>query len=194
MHGTKAKILDAASALFLEGGAAALSVRAIARKAGMSTIGIYSHFQGKQGILEALYIEGFEKVSAAMQAGLEGLSPREAVLQAARNYLANATENAAHYRLIFGEVEADFTPSEAAYAAGAEAFGYVTELVGALLPAEASLRDKQQAALEIWSITHGYVSLQHHAVARLMAITDWEPLVLRAVETHLDAMIAAYKR
>ena len=60
---TREKILDAASALFLKGGTNALSVRAIAKGAGMSTIGIYSHFKGKQGISDALYIEGFELVA-----------------------------------------------------------------------------------------------------------------------------------
>ena len=50
----KENILQAASELFLEGGSAALSVRAIARRAGVSTMGIYSHFEGKQGSLDAL--------------------------------------------------------------------------------------------------------------------------------------------
>ena len=63
----KANILRSATELFLDGGVRALSVRAIAARAGVSTMGIYSHFQGKQGILDALYIEGFELVSAAME-------------------------------------------------------------------------------------------------------------------------------
>ena len=65
---TRQKILEAASALFLKGGTNALSVRAIAEGAGMSTIGIYSHFKGKQGILDALYIEGVELVEKEMKA------------------------------------------------------------------------------------------------------------------------------
>ena len=59
----KGRILAAASELFLEGGVRALSVRAMANRAGVSTIGIYSHFNGKQGILDALYIEGFEHIT-----------------------------------------------------------------------------------------------------------------------------------
>ena len=56
MSNNKEKILEAASVLFLKGGSAALSVRAIAKAAGVSTIGIYSYFEGKQGILDVLYI------------------------------------------------------------------------------------------------------------------------------------------
>ncbi|MFT6991153.1 MAG: AcrR family transcriptional regulator, partial [Paraglaciecola sp.] len=62
MSDAKNTILQAATELFLEGGSSALSVRAISKRAGVSTIGIYSHFNGKQGILDELYIEGFEKI------------------------------------------------------------------------------------------------------------------------------------
>ena len=66
MSQTRERILHAAGELFLEGGLQALSVRAIAARAGLSTIGIYSHFDGKQGILDALYIEGFERLYRSM--------------------------------------------------------------------------------------------------------------------------------
>ena len=82
MSSNKANILEAASKLFLEGGSGALSVRAIAKQAGVSTIGIYSHFEGKQGILDALYIEGFELVSRLIDDVLdENLSPRAAIVR-----------------------------------------------------------------------------------------------------------------
>ena len=79
-----------------------MSVRAIAKRAGVSTIGIYSHFQGKQGILDALYIEGFERVSEAMNVETEGREPRDIILEATRGYLEIAENYEAHYRLIFG--------------------------------------------------------------------------------------------
>ena len=47
MH-NKEKIVAAATALFEERGLEALSVRTVAQGAGLSTIGIYSHFKGKQ--------------------------------------------------------------------------------------------------------------------------------------------------
>ena len=50
MTDSKSKILMAASELFAENGAGGLSVRAISGRAGLSTIGIYNHFNGKQGI------------------------------------------------------------------------------------------------------------------------------------------------
>ena len=93
---SKAKILTAASELFASAGAGALSVRAISKRAGLSTIGIYNHFNGKQGILDALYIEGFQMVMTAIRVEDETLSPREAVLQGLSNYIDLATEHRGH--------------------------------------------------------------------------------------------------
>ena len=74
MADVKADILEAASQLFLEGGLEALSVRSIAKKANISTFGIYSHFKGKTGILDALYEEGFAYVAEAMTFRLTALT------------------------------------------------------------------------------------------------------------------------
>ncbi|MEM9842249.1 MAG: TetR family transcriptional regulator, partial [Pseudomonadota bacterium] len=87
MSESKSKILTAASELFAQSGASGLSVRAISNRAGLSTIGIYNHFQGKQGILDALYIEGFELVMQAISINDPDLSPRDAVLKGLANYI-----------------------------------------------------------------------------------------------------------
>lgn len=185
---SRARILQAASELFLDGGMAALSVRAIAKRAGLSTIGIYSHFEGKQGILDALYIEGFERVADAMDVARDNLSPRERVLASAQAYLAVADEYRAHYRLIFGEVDEGYQPSPAAQDVSERAFGKLIKGVGHLLHDSASLPEKQKLALEVWAIVHGYVGLKNHAVAHAVPNVDWNELALVAVKTRLDAL------
>ncbi|MEM7547583.1 MAG: TetR/AcrR family transcriptional regulator [Pseudomonadota bacterium] len=189
MTATKAKILDAASDLFLEGGVRALSVRAISARAGQSTIGIYSHFQGKQGVLDALYIEGFERVGAAMAAA-EGATPRARVMDAIRRYLDTAEAHEAHYRLIFGEATEGYTPSPEAETVGAEAFKGCVRVVSALLPADAPLRRRQDVAMQIWAMVHGYVSLKHHAVSGLVDMSDWKSRALDGIAVLVDAIAA----
>ena len=56
------RILEAASGLLSEEGASALSVRRIATAAGCSTMGLYSRFGGKDGVVDELYAEGFERL------------------------------------------------------------------------------------------------------------------------------------
>lgn len=182
----KGKILQAASELFLQGGVSALSVRAIAAKAGVSTIGIYSHFKGKDGLLEALYIEGFEMVSKAMEVD-DRSDPRGSVVAACGRYLDIAENHKAHYQLIFGEAGAGYEPSEAARAASAAAFDRLVSFTSIVLPSESSVADKQKKALEVWALMHGFVSLRHHAVAEALPGMDWRALVLGAVEKFIDA-------
>ncbi|MGQ0798976.1 MAG: TetR/AcrR family transcriptional regulator [Pseudomarimonas sp.] len=188
MDDPKRNILNAASVLFLEGGASALNVRAIASRAGISTIGIYSHFQGKQGILDALYIEGFQRVAKAMDVMTAGADPKQAVLKACRNYLDSAEQYEAHYRLIFDNAERGYEPSEAAKAVGAAAFKVLNDLVAHLLPASASKAKRHDAAMQVWSVVHGFVGLKHHAVAQLVDMRHWRARAMQVLEIVVDAI------
>ena len=184
----RTKILNAASELFLEGGGDALSVRAISKRAGLSTIGIYSHFQGKQGILDALYIEGFNLVREAMDVISEGKANKEQVLEACLGYLNVGEQHEAHYRLIFGESDAGYQPSEEAVAARDSAFSKLVRVAGSYLPDGATIEERRQIALDIWAIVHGYVSISHHMVFTDDINLDWKSMALRVVEVQLDAI------
>jgi AcrR family transcriptional regulator len=192
MNDAKSTILQAASELFLEGGTAALSVRAISKRAGVSTIGIYSHFKGKQGILDELYIEGFEKVFAAMDILNVAKEPREIILQGVRGYLEVADKYEAHYRLIFGESDAGYSPSDGARAMAGKAFKMLVAVSSRILPEDTLLAKKQRIALEIWAFVHGYVSLKHHAISTLISPEEWNTLALNALATHIDAIITKH--
>lgn len=191
MTGTKSKILQAASALFLEGGVSALSVRAIAARAGLSTIGIYSHFKGKQGILDALYIEGFEKVSTAMDVAVVDGDWRSAILDASRNYWRTAARFQAHYRLIFDDADKHFSPSINAGKAGYAAFEKLVASTSALLPDGTSREEKQKFALGIWAIVHGFTGLSQHSVASIVDIEDWEEMALDVLDKFISSNVSA---
>ena len=160
-------ILNAASTLFLDGGIGAMSVRAIAQRARVSTIGIYSHFNGKQGIIDTLYVQGFNKLSAAMDVD-DSLSTSERLLAATQQYLDLGEQFEAHYRLIFGEVDAGYNPSEEARTVQIAAFNKLVELSTRLLADAQSNEEPRQFALEIWALLHGFVSLRHHTAQRAM--------------------------
>ena len=190
MRTNKAKILIAASEIFSETGASGLSVRAISGRAGLSTMGIYNHFQGKQGILDALYIEGFELVMQAIRIDETGLGPREAVLHGLANYIEMARVHRGHYELIFGRGDPAYTPSSGAIAVGAEAFNRLTHMIARAIPVTLSGRQKREAALQIWALTHGYISLQDHEATDLIPKAAWRDLIMNAVTVHLDALIS----
>ncbi len=189
MTDTKAKILTAASALFLEGGAKALSVRAIAARANMSTIGIYSHFKGKQGILDALFVEATAMVSDAMDAGNGQPDAKSTMMAAASAYLDFAANHAAHYQLFFGENDPDYEPSEEAQTAARDAYKKLLSHATLLMPEGAKLPDVQETALGFWALLHGFVGLTRHAAAAHTGVQDWRALILRKVEDHIDLFL-----
>lgn len=178
----KDKILEAASALFLDGGVSALSVRAIAKRAGVSTIGIYSHYNGKDGLLEALYIQGFEMVSKAMIV-TDPEDIHASIILGCERYLDIADNYRAHYQLIFGEAGAEYVPSLKARSASVTAFEKLVSFTSPLLPPNSDDETKRRKALEIWALIHGFVCLKHHSVGRLMPNIDWRPTILSAVES-----------
>jgi AcrR family transcriptional regulator len=192
MSDARNTILKAASELFLEGGTSALSVRAISKRAGVSTIGIYSHFKGKQGILDELYIEGFEKVFSAMDILDTNAPVRDIILLGVKGYLAVADQYEAHYRLIFGEGDAGYSPSEEALAMAEKAFKKLVDISSLILPEDTKVAEKQRIALEIWAFVHGYVSLKHHAISTLISPVEWNSLALSALATHIDAIITKH--
>jgi AcrR family transcriptional regulator len=192
MSDAKNTILQAATELFLEGGSSALSVRAISKRAGVSTIGIYSHFKGKQGILDQLYIDGFEKIFSIIEIIDTNVSAREVILNGVKGYLALADQYEAHYRLIFGESDAGYSPSEEARGMSEKAFKKLVDVSSLILPRDTDISKKQRIALEIWAFVHGYVSLKHHAISTLIKPDEWNSLAMSALATHIDAIIAKH--
>lgn len=186
MSDARTKILNAASALFLEGGVTKMSVRAISKQAGLSTIGIYSYFQGKQGILDALYIEGFDMILNATSVKTSDMGSLESVLMGAEGYLKMATENEAHYRLIFGEGEG-YEPSEEAVAAGMRVFQQLVSINAEYIHKKGLKIDPEKASMDIWALLHGYVSISHHT--RFNQAKDWREMALDAVKLHLGALV-----
>jgi len=199
MNDARKNILAAASSLFLKGGVPSLSVRAIAREAGISTIGIYSHFNGKQGILDALYIEGFNLVYDAMakqtdMLGDESARPveqksleqkRQAVIDACAAYMDVGRNHEAHYRLIFGERDASYQPSLDAELAAKRAFAKLVSVAGVYL-GESTNQRNHQLALDVWAIVHGFVSISHH-VSMANQNINWKQQAIDAVERQLAA-------
>ena len=71
MVDTRASLLHAASTLLAAEGPEALTVRRIAAEAGVSTMGVYSRFGGKEGVIDALLRDGFQALADAMAAAME---------------------------------------------------------------------------------------------------------------------------
>ncbi|MDQ1696870.1 MAG: hypothetical protein QOJ03_2223, partial [Frankiaceae bacterium] len=66
------RLIDEAGRILSTEGAAALSLRRLAAATGTSTMAVYTLFGDKQGLLAAMYREGFARLGAAMQSAARG--------------------------------------------------------------------------------------------------------------------------
>jgi AcrR family transcriptional regulator len=81
-----------------------LSLRALAREAGVSATAVYRHFPDKQALLGALASTGIEQLGQYQQAAAVGLTNNsEAFAAVGRAYVRWALEHPALFRLVFGQ-------------------------------------------------------------------------------------------
>ncbi|WP_257446938.1 TetR/AcrR family transcriptional regulator [Archangium lipolyticum] len=153
-------LLDASLALISEEGFGALSLREVARRAGVTHAAPYRHFPDKEALLVAVAEEGFRAMTARMKERMGREStPEGRLLACGVAYVLFAMEHPAHFRVMFGP---HFThPPELSSADGdVDSFGL---LVGALSEAQRAgmVRegDNQLFALSCWSMVHGLASL-----------------------------------
>src|SRR5690349_14518642 len=98
---THAAILEAASRVLATDGPAALTVRRIAAEAGGSTMNLYSRFGGKDGVVDALFIEGFRRLAAQVTEAEDTDDPVEDLRRCAGCYRRFALENPTYYAVMF---------------------------------------------------------------------------------------------
>lgn len=116
-HGNlRQAILDAAGALVQEVGVEAMTLRAAARRAGVSSGAPFRHFATKRDLVLALAEEGMARLRQAIETTLAAAPhcsapARLALLGAA--YVDWAADNPAHYRVLGDRLLIDFYHSQA---------------------------------------------------------------------------------
>ena len=95
-------LIDAASRVLEAEGPSALSLRAVAREAGVSPAAPYHHFKDKTELLEAVAHEGWDMLDAALAAAkAAAASPAEAMNDLGVAYVCFARDNPALYRVMY---------------------------------------------------------------------------------------------
>jgi AcrR family transcriptional regulator len=109
-------IVEAAWALVHDEGLAALSLRDLARRAGITTPTVYAYFESKNAIYDAMFGQAAASFASHMAEPYETDDP-PAVLQAsARRFVEFCTADVARYQLLFQHTVSGFEPSPTSYA------------------------------------------------------------------------------
>jgi AcrR family transcriptional regulator len=154
---TRETLLDAALRLLVERGPGALRVRDVAAAADQSTMGVYTHFGSKQGLLEQLYLHGFRRLADRLDDVPSGGRGRQELLAFALAYRAFALDNEALYGLMFERATPDFIPSDTSRLAGLATFEMLTTRVTDWKPDSA---DPAADAHLVWAAMHGLVTIE----------------------------------
>ena len=154
-HGDlRTTLLAVADQLIDEGDAGALSLREVARRAGVSAPAAYRHFRDKQDLLAALAQKGFEDFGRTLTAAIGAADdPLAAMGQA---YVRFAVARPGRFRLMYGPVIAErerFPELKAAWMAASEA------MRAALLAKSPPPPDAAVASLKLWCMVHGLSQL-----------------------------------
>jgi AcrR family transcriptional regulator len=151
-HGDlRAVILTEAARLVAERGADGVSLRELARSAGVSHAAPAHHFTDRRGLFTALATQGFELLTQAL------VDARGDFADAALAYVRFAIAHPGHYQVMFNESLLDTAEPElvaAEAAAGAELMRGV-----ATLQDPHARADPAAAQLAAWSLVHGFSTL-----------------------------------
>jgi AcrR family transcriptional regulator len=151
-HGDlRAVILAEAARLVAERGAHGISLRELARSAGVSHAAPAHHFTDRRGLFTALAAEGFGLLAAALAAA------RPHFLDASMAYVRFALDHPGHYAVMFDRSLYDVADPDLV-AAEAAAGNELASGVGTLRDPRARA-DPQGAALAAWSLVHGFSTL-----------------------------------
>src|SRR5919201_802551 len=96
------ELLTAAEAVLVRDGPGGLTVRAVAAEAGIAPMGVYNRLGGKDGLVDALLIKGFDRLRATLEAGDEP-DALERLRSCCLRYRTFALANKHFYAIMFEE-------------------------------------------------------------------------------------------
>ncbi len=154
-HGhLRESLLDAADRLLSQRGAAGMTLRGVAKAAGVSHAAPYHHFATLRDLQATVAERAFVALAESVEAASAASDPRQRLVSICQAYVAFALRRPAHFRLMFGPVLAQRTRHPGLRHAGDRAFAAVTNAVRAYDPEQVRL-----VALIGWSLSHGLANL-----------------------------------
>lgn len=158
------EIVSAAIALLKEtGDERSVTLRSVARKAGIAAPSIYAHFPDQPAIMLAVVQNGLEELDRVLNAAVAATQdPEQKVWALSRAYLKFAADHPSRYRTLFGglwipTVDGENSVTEADMAdLGTSSLGILAAALGEAIEAGVSgCDDPEKDAVALWLGLHG---------------------------------------
>ncbi|WP_369722691.1 MULTISPECIES: TetR/AcrR family transcriptional regulator [unclassified Bradyrhizobium] len=163
-HGAlREALLQAAERVLERDGLAGLTLRAVAREAGVSHAAPTHHFGDLTGLVSELAAIGFRQFNAAMASACDAAtSPLERALARPKAYVAYAQAHPGMYGLMFRTERLDYSrPS--LHEAAESSFAGLANAIGAMrhepISGDALTIEQGAAIARAWSMVHGFTML-----------------------------------
>ena len=196
-HGDlKAALVEAAVDILRREGLEALTLRAVARKAGVSQAAPYRHFTDRRALVAAVAERGFQRLQLAITERMRGTggaegTGRRGLKSMALAYVEFGVANPAEYRVMFGPEVANTDDLPGLRETARSVLGGVAEAIGQLqrggLVGEG---DPWLMAVTTWSTLHGLVMLTLDGQTAAVA-PDVDTLVEEATRIMMFGMARA---
>ncbi len=181
---TRAALLQAAEQMIATHGMDALSIRGVADAVGTTTRAVYSLFESKAGLLQALAVRLFELLDEAIGTVALTDDPREDLAAAAIDgFRRVAIEHPSLYSLVFLRVVPDLQLGSDFSAIASATFARLEALVARVAEDDAGDIDVPQLALAVHALTEGLASVElRQGVANPAAEQLWHDSVIALVD------------
>ena len=180
------RVLDAASRVLVREGYTALTVRRVADEVGASTKVIYTLFENKDGLVNALYLQAVQRVRLALEAVPYHEHSLEYLRILATTYRTHVLAHPNDYIILYGLSLPDFKPSESAVQENLASFGILLmALQRAMDSGDLAPHDLESAGKTIISTLNGMLSFE---IGGYMDSTEAEGYYAFAVETVLRGL------
>jgi AcrR family transcriptional regulator len=186
----RSKIIQGAITMFLTEGYEKTSIRNIAEKIEYSPATIYLYYKDKDELLYDVQREAFEKLFNEFRHHATATDAFERLKQISLTYVTFGKQNPEMYNLMFIlKAPMNVVDKQQSWANGDDCFGFLLNCINECISQKKIRFDHPMiAALSVWSMAHGLVSLDFSCRFKVMDMTD------EAVGEAMYASINEYMR
>ena len=187
------RIIDAAIQMFLEEGYEKTSIRNIAEKIEYSPATIYLYYKDKDELLYDVQGQAFEKLDLAFHEKATSPDPIKRLEQIMETYIRFGKKNPELYDLMFIiRAPMNVMKEKEIWENGHDSFGFLVQCISECIEKKLIRYDDVMiAALSVWSMGHGLVSLDLRCRFKVMEMD--EEMIAAAIEKSVQEYLKLIK-
>ncbi|MEM9944940.1 MAG: TetR/AcrR family transcriptional regulator [Cyanobacteria bacterium P01_D01_bin.36] len=153
-------LLSAALKILETKDAKSISLREVARQAGVSHTAPYRHFEDKAALLAAVAEEGFAEFGQYLRAALVPTDPIESLQATGAAYVRYAQDHPTHFRVMFGCFPLNEPPDSSLEVVSKSTFRILVDVIeSGQVAGVVKAGDSNFLALGQWAVVHGIAML-----------------------------------